>query len=83
MTAWDFSPEQREIIEAMIEAALERRLGQVPYDQAVDAAIRDGGISGLSSGITLEPASITIDAGKPSPAKHFGTGLTFPIEGPD
>ena len=30
MTAWDFSPEQREIIAQMIEAALDRRLGPAP-----------------------------------------------------
>jgi hypothetical protein len=87
MTAWDFSPEQREIIEGMIEAALDRRLGGEPKRLMFDdlrVRLETAAAVAVNNGaITLAPASITIDAGKTARAEHFGTGLTFPIEGPE
>lgn len=66
MTAWDFSPEQREILADMIATALQ-------------AAIRDGHVlpgPSYGGGITLAPAPVVLDIGKPiSDAPAFGAGV--------
>jgi hypothetical protein len=62
MTAWDFSPEQREIIQQMIRDEFDRQFGaELPPRR---------------QGITLEPAPLVLDIGKPiSDAPAFGAGV--------
>jgi hypothetical protein len=51
MTAWDFSPEQREIIQQMIRDEIDRQFGAEPPPRG--------------QGVTLKPDGVMLDIGKP------------------